>query len=282
MINQLSKEATPPELAAFPWSAFPEGIVVAADTGTPTSKTICLVEGAAPEFALGMIQRKGQGHVLQKNALGLATELGFAAGFLADPMAFFKKPLQTIFHPVSTPMQAQGMAVLKNSGEKDAILQQFETFAKPWPIKQQLLTNALTVLDEMVTNACYNAPFAKQKQVVSRSLRVDLKAQEYANVFWGVSSEKIVVGCIDPFGALVIPDLLTRLIKSLQQGMDSTLNRGHGGAGIGFRMIVDYAASLLVAVQPGKYTAIVAAFPVGVAPKNALLDRKHLHFYLGK
>jgi hypothetical protein len=137
-------------------------------------------------------------------------------------------------------------------------------------------------MDEMATNSCFNAPFAKQKQVVSRSLRVDLKPNEQPTSYWGVSEEKLIVGAIDPFGALNIPELLARLVKSHQQGAESTLNMRTGGAGIGFRMIYDYAASLTLAVQVGRSTAVFASFPLNVTPKNAQLDRKNLHVYWGK
>jgi hypothetical protein len=282
MLNLIPADNLPQELLPFPWNEFPDTVVAANDLGTPTSKTICVMNNVAPELALTMVQRKGQGHIVQKNALGFATEVGFAAGLLADPNAFFIKPLHTIFYPVNTTVEDHGGVVLKNSDEKNKILQQFEAFAKPHPIKPQIMSNALTVLDEMVTNACYNAPFAKQKQVVSRTLRIDLKKEEYSNVFWGYSYEKLVVGVIDPFGALDMQALLQRLIKSHQQGMDSTMNKGLGGAGIGFRMIYDYASSLTVAVQPGKHTAVVACFPVNLSPKNAQLEKKNLHVYVGE
>ncbi len=116
------------------------------------------------------------------------------------------------------------------------------------------------VVDELVTNAVYDAPRddAGQPRHAARDRRekITLEPHELVTVRWASDGDRLAVAVTDRFGALGADHLRRGLRRCLAQG--DQIEQKAGGAGLGLYTALSSCAQLVVNVEPGVRTEVVA------------------------
>ncbi len=125
-------------------------------------------------------------------------------------------------------------------------------------------------VDEMVTNALYDAPVAADgSRPFSQTRpqdRINLRTDHAVTVRLGFDGARVVVGVRDRFGSL---DRRT-VIRFLDKGLHSAapVDRKIGGAGVGLYLMVNAAAGVDFLLLPGFATEVVCSFEVQTPPRG--------------
>ena len=88
---------------------------------------------------------------------------------------------------------------------------------------------------------------------------------------------KMMIIYQDPFGSLDPDKVIEGIQKSYKKGRSKAMNRGPGGAGIGFHMVYELSSSLHIAVHQNEKTVICATLPLGKSLKETENLGKNLH-----
>jgi hypothetical protein len=155
--------------------------------------------------------------------------------------------------------------VVRRSTDKQMVLEQAADFAQTLRVHPPLVERFLTVVDELVSNAFYNAPVdAQGRRVFSslpRSNPVELEGDKAIEVSFCCDGLRLGVAAADPFGSLQPSDALKYLARCLQ-GKTAEVSRDGGGAGLGFFIMFDAVTHLVINVRPGIRTEVLGVIDV--------------------
>lgn len=116
------------------------------------------------------------------------------------------------------------------------------------------------VVDELVTNAVYDAPrgLDGKPRYASRDRKekFTLDVWEHVMVRWGSSGDHVAISVTDGFGALHPDHVRACLRRCLTQG--DQIEQKAGGAGLGLYTALSYCTQLVVNIEQGLRTEIIA------------------------
>ncbi|MBZ0238999.1 MAG: ATP-binding protein, partial [Deltaproteobacteria bacterium] len=116
------------------------------------------------------------------------------------------------------------------------------------------------VVDELVTNAVYDAPRGldgKPRYAArDRKEKFVLDPWEHVIVRWGSSGDHIAISVSDGFGALRPEHVRACLRRCLTQG--DQIEQKAGGAGLGLYTALSYCTQLVVNIEHGRRTELIA------------------------
>lgn len=116
------------------------------------------------------------------------------------------------------------------------------------------------VADELVTNAVYDAPRGAdgvaRYAAVDRRQKITLDPWEHVTVRWGSDGDRLAVSVTDWFGALRAEHVRAGLRRCLTHV--DPIEQKAGGAGLGLYTALAYSAQLVVNVERGARTEIIA------------------------
>ena len=142
-----------------------------------------------------------------------------------------------------------GTYTIRSSGDGAAVREELtrmigEKFGKPGDLK--------LILDEMITNAIYHAPAARDGEPKYREyMPVSLSPDEYVFVTWGWDGEKYGVAILDRQGRLTRETVLYKIDRHV---------RGEGmldDSGRGIHMSRLFADRMVINIKPGQTTEII-------------------------
>lgn len=146
---------------------------------------------------------------------------------------------------------------VKNSSEKSGLLQAFERFLARTPVDQHSHMSLVNVLDELITNALYNAPIHEGHHVFADFPRSEpVVSTRPIHAGFGVDPQHVMIVVRDSWGSLT-PE---RLIEALRRCYGTRLrvaSEGTGGAGLGLFMVVQDASRLVFNLKPGEATEVI-------------------------
>lgn len=138
-------------------------------------------------------------------------------------------------------------------------------------IRGRLLNDIEQILDEMITNAIYNAPVDKYGlkiyQQRNRNECVQLPDEQAAVLSYALDDKKIYLSVKDPFGSLTKERLQICLTKCYKQDQVFIENKT-GGAGIGLHKILRLSHNFIVNIDPGNYTEVISCISLNPALQN--------------
>ena len=155
---------------------------------------------------------------------------------------------------------------VKSYSEKSALIEKTTAFFSKFRLHSSVFTSIATIADEMIMNACFDAPrnpdgSAKYNHL-DRTEALNLGPSEFGRFRFGIDPNFIALSIEDPFGALDLPTLKRHIAKGFRKGGDQ-ISRGLGGAGMGLFMIFENAHFLVVNRIPGKKTEMIALIGLG-------------------
>ncbi len=116
------------------------------------------------------------------------------------------------------------------------------------------------VVDELVTNAIYDAPRGPDGQpryaALDRREKVKLDPWEHVTVRWGSDGDFVAISVSDGFGSLRPEHVRAGLRRCLGEG--DQIEHKPGGAGLGLYTTLSYCSQLVVNIEPGARTEMIA------------------------
>lgn len=155
--------------------------------------------------------------------------------------------------------------------EKLACLAQVVGLAERARVSGQTRASIEQCVDEMVTNALYDAPVDVRGRAlfagVSARARVALRSDHRVVVQYACDGARFAVAVRDAFGRLTRQTVLDHLAKGLHAA--APVEHKVGGAGLGLYLMANAATALSFHVTPGIATEVICVFELG-APTCAL------------
>lgn len=140
-----------------------------------------------------------------------------------------------------------------------------------------------TVVDELVTNAIYNAPRTEggdpKYAKLSRREPVILEDHEAGELQFACDGDYIAVAQIDPFGSLTQDTVVTYLNRCLVKGPDQ-FSEASGGAGIGLFRVFQSLSKFIINISPGKKTEVISLIDLRLSMKRFRQAAKSFHIFI--
>ena len=148
---------------------------------------------------------------------------------------------------------------------RDEVVQNIQDYAKWLGCGRDMCNRIVTVADELITNAVYNAPRDEHGQPryasTDRREKISLDPWEYVQVRFASDGQVFALSVTDWFGGLsvnTVRKILTRCLTKRDQ-----IEQKAGGAGIGMYTAFNAANQLIINVEQAERTEIIAVFELG-------------------
>ena len=146
---------------------------------------------------------------------------------------------------------------ITNSGERGAVLESFEQALAGRELDVRILNQLLTVVDELITNACFHAPIdsSGRRPFANRSRIEAVPCNERPIDFaYGWDDQTVAVAIRDHYGSLAPSTMLVHLAKAFGA---AEADLSSVGAAIGLATAFRCASSLVFNLVAGKYTECI-------------------------
>jgi hypothetical protein len=253
---------------------------------------IRVFESVPPQELLAEALKETQSHFLQSENPYFATDIKSAVMMEAGHVDFTKYPLSTILRPGADHKEAEGelqiyRRLVSRASQKADVRKDLEAEFKNLGLSSTISTDALSIVDELFTNAVYNAPFVDMeynlRTVPEGTDELRLPPGRAAAITLGADDQRLVLGCYDDFGTLNVNKFLTRIKNCYETGVAATMRMdSKGGAGIGAYMVFSLVASFFVHVERGRHTAVFCVLPRKMSHRARSEMPKNLHVIFRK
>jgi CheY-like chemotaxis protein len=172
---------------------------------------------------------------------------------------------------------------IRDSRLKQDYINEVATYAQALGCNERVVELIETIVDELVTNAIYNAPRTasgepKYKQL-SRREPVTLEAHEAGELQFACDGDYIAIAQIDPFGALTQETVVSYLNRCLVKGPNQ-ISDNSGGAGIGLYRVFQSLSKFVINVDPGKKTEVITLIDLRLSMKRFRQATKSFHIFI--
>lgn len=154
---------------------------------------------------------------------------------------------------------------VRSSNDVTAAVDAAGSFAAGCKIHPRLIENVATAIDELITNALYNAPVdahgAPRFAHLPRTSAVELEPHEEVVIELRCNDALFGLSVTDPFGALTRAQTLDYLARCLRRQRSEPLS-GKGGAGIGLYITFDALNHLVLNICRGRRTEVLGLIDV--------------------
>lgn len=154
---------------------------------------------------------------------------------------------------------------IRASEQCEATVEAATALATRLGVHPRLVENIATVLDELITNALYNAPVdasgAPRFAHLPRTTPVELEPDEEIVVTVCSNGDYFGLSVSDPFGAMTKEQSLDYLAKCLRHEDEAPSHR-KGGAGLGLYMTFDALNHLVLNIAPGVRTEVLGLIDI--------------------
>jgi hypothetical protein len=251
------------------------------------SNTIAIGQALEFDKVTRLLHEGGIRHVVQWSRENFVFDIVIStimlnkpSAFQANPQPFFTRQQEGLMDLARTTQWTE--FTVKGSEDKSSLLKMARVFLNETPATAAVVQPAVTVLDEMIMNAVYDAPSEVRKLPngahEDRSQPVVLAPNEYARVFLSYDSKRLLIGCEDPFGSVNEEKLISRLHQLYSDPDNVSPIVGGPGAGLGCKVMIDYSCGFYMAVKKGQKTLVCCSMPLNVSIRKFESLPKHMHF----
>lgn len=180
-------------------------------------------------------------------------------------------------------LRAEQHVPVNGSAAKGAAIEATRAFATRLDIAERMVANACHVVEELVTNAVFNAPvddgtgehlFTRRK----RSEAVVLPAGKAVQLSLRSDGVRLAITVVDPWGTLPPGGVHAYLAKGFRRGPDQ-VDKKEGGAGLGLYQVFDASSHLVVVLEPRKRTELTALIDAGGTYREFASESKSLNVF---
>jgi hypothetical protein len=151
------------------------------------------------------------------------------------------------------------VALLAQASRREARFERIREFFMKHGLSPRVIGSVNDVLEELVTNALYDAPVEAGyfSEAVPRTEDVELPRERACEISYGVENGTVFLRVSDTFGALKRARLMAVLNRCNTDTV--SLDESRGGAGLGMWRVFSLASMIAITVHPGCLTDIVVA-----------------------
>jgi CheY-like chemotaxis protein len=172
---------------------------------------------------------------------------------------------------------------IQDSRKKQDYIAEVSEYALSLGCNDRTVEMIETVVDELVTNAIYNAPRTEggdpKYARLSRREPVVLEDHEAGELQFACDGDYIAVAQIDPFGSLTQDTVVTYLNRCLVKGPDQ-FSEASGGAGIGLFRVFQSLSKFIINISPGKKTEVISLIDLRLSMKRFRQAAKSFHIFI--
>lgn len=174
---------------------------------------------------------------------------------------------------------------IAESRHKLSYIRQVADYAALLGCNQRTVEMIENVVDELVTNAIYNAPRTKSGEPkyakLSRRESVVLEDHEVGELQFACDGAYIAIAQIDPFGSLTRDTVVSYLNRCLVKGPDQ-LSDASGGAGIGLFRVFQSLSKFIINIQPGHKTEVITLIDLRMNMRRFRQAAKSFHIFIAE
>jgi hypothetical protein len=172
---------------------------------------------------------------------------------------------------------------IRDSRDKAGYVKEVARYANRLGCNDRTVEMIETVVDELATNAIFNAPRdanGKPRYAhLSRREHVILEPHEVGTLEFACDGNFIAVSQTDPFGALTHDVIVSYLNRCLTRGPQQ-LSDASGGAGIGLFRVFQSLSKFVVNIDPGRKTEVISLVDLRVSMKRFRALPKSFHIFI--
>jgi hypothetical protein len=170
-----------------------------------------------------------------------------------------------------------------DSTRKHSYIRTVSEYARLLGCSARVIEMIENVVDELVTNAIYNAPrnedgTPKYAQL-SRREAVRLRDDEVGELQFACDGSYIAIAQRDPFGALTRDTVVSYLTRCLHKGPNQ-LSEEAGGAGIGLFQVFQSLSKFIINVDPGRSTEVICLIDLRLNMRRFHQVPKSFHIFI--
>jgi hypothetical protein len=234
-------------------------------------KTVAIVDRATAEAVRGLMGRR-VALIIAKTSMLIADDL------LAAVLKLLRGDLFGIEKYLAWGTVAHKVA-LHESPRRGEAIDQLDVFLSALALDPRLVGQTLTMADEFITNAFYNAPVdetgRRRYAHLQRIEPVRCDAGRAIQLSWGCDGGRLAVGVRDDYGSLA-PDSILKQVAAALAG--ATVNMHDSGAGLGLVTAFQSASQLVFNVAEGRTTECIGLIDVG-SYREFLEQGKSVHVF---
>jgi hypothetical protein len=170
---------------------------------------------------------------------------------------------------------------VRGASDRDVVVERISEQVEWLGAGREARRAVAAIVDELVTNAVYDAPRdatgTARYHSTDRKTKVQLDPWEFVTVRWGSDGEHIAISVTDWFGSLLPEHVRGGLIRCLTA--EDQIEQKAGGAGIGLYTALSYSAQLVVNVDRGVRTEIIAIVDLRRRNAGARRAGRSLHLF---
>jgi anti-sigma regulatory factor (Ser/Thr protein kinase) len=172
---------------------------------------------------------------------------------------------------------------VNRSSDKRRLLEAVEGYAQAMALPKRLVAQCRTIVDELLTNAIYNAPRdangRERYAHCSRAEDIVLDHGEEIEVRFCSDGRRLGIAAIDPFGSLTREQLLDYLGRCFRKGEDQ-IDEKQGGAGLGLYYIFGAVSHLVANISPGRCTELIGLVNIHDSYRDFAMDGKSFNIFM--
>lgn len=221
-------------------------------------------------------------HVISGKIDSVDEHIERSLSFEAAPGNFFEFPLASILSPTSVNNEAEEKftfykKIFSMSSEKYETISEVEKSLTKAKVPSTILRDILLVVDEMFTNAIYNAPY-DPKARPERGTEETLINQLPSSIILGGNDSKLCVVCRDPYGSLHAKQVLAQMIRCFDSQINQVIETsGSPGAGIGTYLMYMHSTSMYLGTRAGKESIVALVFQTAPRRLSRFNSPKSIH-----
>jgi hypothetical protein len=234
-------------------------------------KTVALVDNATSEMVKALTGRQVAMIIVKTTLLAADDLLAGVLKLLRGDLFGIEKYLAwgTMIHRVA----------LSESPRRGEAIDTLDVFLSGLGLDPRLVGQTLTMADEFITNAFYNAPVdrhgRRRHAHLPRIEPVRCDADRVIDLTWGCDGGRLAVGVRDSYGTLTAQNVLGQVSAALG---DAPVNMQESGAGLGLVTAFQSASQLVFNVVRGKTTECIGLVDVG-SYREFLGQGKSVHLF---
>jgi hypothetical protein len=172
---------------------------------------------------------------------------------------------------------------IRDSHEKPGYIREVAEYARSLGCNERTIEMVETIVDEVVTNAIFNAPRTEDGSpkyaMLSRREHIQLEDNEVGELQFACDGEYIAIAQIDPFGALTQETVVSYLNRCLVKGPQQFSDQS-GGAGIGLFRVFSSLSKFVVNIDPGKKTEVISLIDLRMSMRRFRQAAKSFHIFV--
>lgn len=246
-------------------------------TQRPETHILLHTSGTAQDFLPLLCQRPSLCHVIARHGDALQP-----SELIITAQKVFRRDIFGLDKYLDWWVEPRALRI-EESANKQMYLDEVANYARRLGCSERTAEMIETLADELVTNAIYNAPRtsdgAPKYAMKSRTEPVVLEPHEAGILEFGCDGTFMALAQCDPFGALTRDTVVSYLQRGLGDGLRNVRNAS-GGAGIGLYRVFQSLSKLIVNIDPGHRTEVIALIDLRLGMKRFRQASKSLHIFV--